>query len=61
MPLLARAAVAAGVSGVFLECHDNPDAAPSDGSNMIAVDELETLLGDLKMLDELKLRTRKPV
>ena len=44
VPVLARAAVAIGVAGVFLETHQDPDNAPSDGPNMIALDRLEILL-----------------
>ena len=61
VPLLARAAVAAGVSAVFLESHRDPDKAPSDGANMIALDNLEGLLTDLKALHDLKLSTRDSV
>lgn len=56
---LARAAVAFGVNAVFLECHNNPDSAPSDGPNMIPLEQLEDLLLDLKVLHELKLNTRQ--
>jgi len=55
VPALARAAVAVGVDAVFLEAHENPDAAPSDGPNMIPLDKLKNLLSDLKQLAELKL------
>lgn len=48
--LLARAAVAAGVDGVFMEVHDNPDAALCDGPNMIALDTLPALLEQLKSI-----------
>jgi 2-dehydro-3-deoxyphosphooctonate aldolase (KDO 8-P synthase) len=41
---LARAAVAIGVDALFLETHPNPDASPSDGPNMVPLDELEALL-----------------
>ena len=58
VPPLARAAVAVGVQGIFLEAHSNPDAAPSDGPNMIPIDELEALLADLKELSTLRLNTR---
>ena len=51
VPVLARAAVAVGVAGVFIETHENPDAAPSDGPNMVPLDQLETLLSQLKALD----------
>lgn len=49
VPYLARAAVATGeVSAVFIECHENPDYAPSDGPNMIEIDTLPKLLKQLK-------------
>lgn len=48
---LARAAVAVGVAGVFIETHENPDSAPSDGPNMVPVDELPRLLETLMALD----------
>ena len=47
VPVLARAAVAVGVDGVFMEVHENPDHAPSDGPNMIPLKSLEKLLEDL--------------
>ena len=52
VPVLARAAVAAGISGLFMETHPNPDAAPSDGPNMWPLDRLETLLTVLMQLDQ---------
>ena len=51
VPVLARAAVAVGVAGVFIETHEDPDNAPSDGPNMIALDQLEGLLVTLLALD----------
>jgi len=48
---LARAAVAAGVDGVFLEVHEDPERARSDGPNSYRLDELETLLRELKRID----------
>jgi 2-dehydro-3-deoxyphosphooctonate aldolase (KDO 8-P synthase) len=51
VPVLARAAVAVGVAGVFIETHQDPDKAPSDGPNMIALRELEGLLAGLMRLD----------
>jgi 2-dehydro-3-deoxyphosphooctonate aldolase (KDO 8-P synthase) len=52
VPYLARAAVATGcVSAVFMECHEDPDNAPSDGPNMIALDDLESILAKLKQID----------
>ncbi|MBX3520343.1 MAG: 3-deoxy-8-phosphooctulonate synthase [Xanthobacteraceae bacterium] len=51
--VLARAAVAVGVAGVFIETHPDPDKAPSDGPNMIALKDLEALLADLISFDNL--------
>ena len=47
VPVLARAAVAVGVAGLFIETHPDPDRAPSDGPNMIALADMPALLGDL--------------
>ena len=47
IPILARAAVAAGVNGVFIECHDNPDDAPSDAKSMLTLDTIPGLLKQL--------------
>lgn len=58
VPHLARAAVAFGIDGLFLETHPDPDNAPSDGPNMIPLDQLEKLLSDIKVLHELSLATR---
>ncbi|WP_324752983.1 3-deoxy-8-phosphooctulonate synthase [Roseovarius sp. Pro17] len=52
-PVLARAAVAVGVSALFIETHEDPDNAPSDGPNMIPVDRMEALIGQLRSLDDL--------
>lgn len=52
VPVLAKAAVAIGVAGIFLETHDDPDNAPSDGPNMVKVTELKKLLYSLKRLDD---------
>lgn len=52
-PVLARAAVAVGVAGVFIETHENPDKSPSDGPNMIPLAELEGVLKTLKSIDRL--------
>lgn len=52
-PVLARAAVAVGVAAVFIECHENPDAAPSDGPNMIPMREMPALIARLKAFDQL--------
>jgi 2-dehydro-3-deoxyphosphooctonate aldolase (KDO 8-P synthase) len=51
--VLARAAVAVGVAGVFIETHPDPDHAPSDGPNMIAIKDLEQLLSELIAFDKL--------
>lgn len=51
--VLARAAVAVGVAGVFLETHQDPDNAPCDGPNMVPVQELQTLLKQLMAFDKL--------
>jgi 2-dehydro-3-deoxyphosphooctonate aldolase (KDO 8-P synthase) len=51
VPVLARAAVAVGVAGVFIETHQDPDNAPSDGPNMVPLDRLEDLLRTLIALD----------
>lgn len=51
VPLLSRAAVAAGCDGIFMEVHTNPKISKSDGPNMIAVEDLETLLIDLIAID----------
>ena len=52
VPYLARAAVATGcVAGVFIETHEDPDNAPSDGPNMIKLSELKSLLKDLVAID----------
>ena len=50
---LARAAVAVGVAGVFIETHQDPDNAPSDGPNMVPLDKLENLLKQLTDIDNL--------
>ena len=52
VPVLARAAVAAGVAGLFMETHPDPDRALSDGPNAWPLDRLEPLLATLKDLDE---------
>jgi 2-dehydro-3-deoxyphosphooctonate aldolase (KDO 8-P synthase) len=52
VPVLARAAVAVGVAGVFIETHEDPDNAPSDGPNMVPLDRLEQLLTTLMALDK---------
>lgn len=51
VPVLARAAVATGVAGLFIETHDDPDNAPSDGPNMVPLKDFEGLLRDLMEID----------
>jgi 2-dehydro-3-deoxyphosphooctonate aldolase (KDO 8-P synthase) len=53
VPVLARAAVAVGVAGVFIETHQDPDNAPSDGLNMVPLDRLEDLLKELQAFDKI--------
>ena len=53
VPVLARAAVAVGVAGIFIETHQDPDRAPSDGPNMLPLAALEPLLKDLIAIDRL--------
>ena len=56
VPVLARAAVAIGVAGVFIETHQDPDRAPSDGPNMLPLNEMEPLLRELVEFDRLAKR-----
>jgi 2-dehydro-3-deoxyphosphooctonate aldolase (KDO 8-P synthase) len=53
VPVLARAAIAVGVAGVFIETHEDPDNAPSDGPNMIKLSELPRLIETLMAFDKL--------
>jgi len=50
---LARAAVAVGVAAVFIETHEDPDRAPSDGPNMVPLSEFEALIARLQSIDHL--------
>jgi 2-dehydro-3-deoxyphosphooctonate aldolase (KDO 8-P synthase) len=56
VPVLARAAVAIGVAGVFIETHQDPDKAPSDGPNMLPLKQMEPLLRELVEFDRLAKR-----
>ncbi len=56
VPVLARAAVAVGVAGVFIETHQDPDKAPSDGPNMLPLKQMEPLLRELVEFDRLAKR-----
>jgi 2-dehydro-3-deoxyphosphooctonate aldolase (KDO 8-P synthase) len=58
VPTLARAAVAVGVAGVFIETHQDPDRAPSDGPNMVPLREFEGLMRELMAID--RVAKRKP-
>ena len=60
VPVLARAAVAIGVAGVFIETHQDPDSAPSDGPNMMPLKEMEGLLRGLMEFDKLAKGARSP-
>ena len=53
VPVLGRAAVAVGVDAVFMETHQDPDNAPSDGPNMVPLDQFESLAGQLIAFDDL--------
>ena len=57
VPVLARAAVAVGVAGVFIETHDRPEDAISDGPNMVPLDEMRALIGRLMEFDAVAKRT----
>ena len=52
VPVLARAAVAVGVAAVFMEVHEDPDNAPSDGPNMIYLKDLKGVLETLMEIDQ---------
>jgi 2-dehydro-3-deoxyphosphooctonate aldolase (KDO 8-P synthase) len=58
VPVLARAAVAVGVAAVFMETHEDPDNAPSDGPNMVPIDRFEDLAAELLEFDALAKRRR---
>ena len=52
VPPLARAAVAVGIAAVFIETHEEPARSPSDGPNMVPLDQMSTLLAQLRALDD---------
>ncbi|MBQ2260661.1 MAG: 3-deoxy-8-phosphooctulonate synthase [Loktanella sp.] len=52
-PVMARAAVSLGIAAVFIETHENPDSAPSDGPNMIPLDQMDALVKSLMRFDAL--------
>lgn len=53
VPTLARAATAIGIAALFIETHDNPNSAPSDGPNMVPLSEMPALLASLQQYDRL--------
>ncbi|PPR47479.1 MAG: 2-dehydro-3-deoxyphosphooctonate aldolase [Alphaproteobacteria bacterium MarineAlpha5_Bin9] len=53
IPALSRAAIALGIAGIFIETHDNPEIALSDGPNMLNIENLKNLLINLKSFDEI--------
>jgi len=53
IPVLSRAAVAAGVDGVFMEVHDNPPAALSDGANALPIEKLRGVLNELLAIQKI--------
>jgi 2-dehydro-3-deoxyphosphooctonate aldolase (KDO 8-P synthase) len=58
VPVLARAAVAVGVAGVFIETHQDPDKAPSDGPNMMPLKDMEALVRKLQEFDRVAKATQ---
>jgi 2-dehydro-3-deoxyphosphooctonate aldolase (KDO 8-P synthase) len=60
VPVLAKAAVAVGVAGVFIETHQDPDNAPSDGPNMVPLSQMEDLLKKLIAFDALAKAEERP-
>lgn len=53
VPYLSRAAIAVGVGAIFMETHEDPDNAPSDGPNMVPLSEIKNLLKQLVSIDTL--------
>ncbi len=58
VPVLARAAVAVGVAGIFMETHQDPDKAPSDGPNMVKLNNIPAVLEDLLEIDRVAKKRR---
>jgi 2-dehydro-3-deoxyphosphooctonate aldolase (KDO 8-P synthase) len=52
-PVMARAAVSLGIAAVFIETHEDPDNAPSDGPNMIPLDQMDGVIKSLMAFDKL--------
>jgi 2-dehydro-3-deoxyphosphooctonate aldolase (KDO 8-P synthase) len=61
VPVLARAAVAVGVAGVFIETHQDPDRAPSDGPNMLPLSQLGGVIAELQAIDRVVKGAREGV
>jgi 2-dehydro-3-deoxyphosphooctonate aldolase (KDO 8-P synthase) len=59
IPHLARAAVAVGTDGLFIEVHDRPEKALSDGANALQIDEVENVLSQLQEIDRLVKRASR--
>ena len=59
VPVLARAAVAVGVAGVFIETHEDPDRAPSDGPNMVPLKDFGALMAELMAIDARRQKTKE--
>ncbi len=60
-PILARAAIAVGVAGIFMEVHEDPEKAPCDGPNMIYLKDLRDVLKELKMFDEISKEYKRQI
>ena len=59
VPVLARAAVAVGVAGLFIETHEDPDNAPSDGPNMVPLKDFASLVSELMAIDRVVKKTSR--
>ena len=59
VPVLARAAIAVGVAAVFMETHQDPDSAPSDGPNMVKLQDIESILATLMEIDSVMKTARR--
>ena len=59
VPVLARSAVAVGVAGLFIETHQDPDHAPSDGPNMVPLSQFRALIAELMAIDKV-IKTARP-
>ena len=56
VPVLSKAAITVGISSIFIETHEKPENAPSDGSCMVPLSELSNILKEIKLFDELTKR-----